>query len=369
MDIEAEVLVPGQIAQWEKVDTVIGGKPKRPTICVDQRFLSEISEDAVNALLLQNMPPVIFKRTGTLCRLRANTPTQTTIEVVRQDMILGMMERSALYINAQDDPVFPPTKVARDILAMPDWPFPSLSGVVSTPVLRLDGTILTHPGYDQDSGLFYAPASDLIVPEIPERPTKEDAVEAANYIRDEVLGDFPYVDQASRANALAAILTPIVRPVIDGCTPLYLLDKPRPGSGATLQAEVIAAIVTGEPARLKKQPNSNEEMRKQLTTWLNEGPQIVVIDNVDKEISAASLSSALTCRTWDDRILGHSRQVSIPNQATWIATGNNIQLGGDIPRRCCLIRIDAKVAKPWERDVNQFRHPHLIPWVKDKVYD
>ncbi len=365
MDIEAEVLVPGQIAQWEKVDTVIGGKPKRPTICVDQRFLSEISEDAVNSLLLQNMPPVIFKRTGTLCRLRANTPTQTTIEVVRQDMILGMMERSALYINAQDDPVFPPTKVARDILAMPDWPFPSLSVVVSTPVLRPDGTILIQPGYDEASGLFYTPAGSLVVSEIPENPSKKDAIQGAAFLLTEVLGDFPYVDQASRANALAALITPIVRPVIDGPTPLFLFDKPTPGTGATLLVELIANVVTGESARLKKQSSNDEEMRKQITSCLLTGSQIIVFDNVDTKIHAPSLSSALTCRFWDDRILGQSKQVSLPNLASWYATGNNIQLAGDIPRRCCLIRIDAKVAKPWERDTSQFLHPNIIGWAKD----
>jgi hypothetical protein len=106
-------------------------------------------------------------------------------------------------------------------------------------------------------------------------------------------------------------------------------------------------------------------MRKQITTWLKDGPQIVVVDNFDDEISAASLSSALTGRTWDDRILGHSRQVSVPNRACWYVTGNNIQLSRDMPRRCCLVRIDAKVAKPWERDNSQFRHPDLIAWVRD----
>jgi hypothetical protein len=58
-------------------------------------------------------------------------------------------------------------------------------------------------------------------------------------------------------------------------------------------------------------------------------------------------------------------QASLPNLASWYATGNNIQLNGDMPRRSCLIRIDAKVSDPWNRDAAGFRHPNIIRWVRD----
>src|SRR5207245_7433461 len=32
-----------------------------------------------------------------------------------------------------------------------------------------------------------------------------------------------------------------------------------------------------------------------------------------------------------------------------IATGNNLQLGGDMPRRCYQIAMDAETHNPWER--------------------
>ena len=41
-----------------------------------------------------------------------------------------------------------------------------------------------------------------------------------------------------------------------------------------------------------------------------------------------------------------------------VATGNNLQLGGDLGRRSYRIRLDAGVARPWQRD--GFRHPHLL---------
>jgi len=336
-----------------------------PMICVQDRYLQDITEETLDVILLQNNPPTIFQRTGSLCRLKRVDDSKVAIEVINTDMMVGKMARSARFVTKREDPAKPPHDVARDILSLPEWEFPNLLGVVSVPVLRKDGSVLVTPGYDEASGLFYSPAVGLYVPEIKAEPTQNDAIHAAQFLLNEVLGDFPYVDQASRANALAALLTPIVRPAIDGCTPLFLFDKPAPGSGASLQAEIIASIVTGEAAKFKKQSSNDEEMRKQITTWLLPGPHMIIIDNVDTRICASSLSSALTCRFWDDRILGHSRQVSLPNLACWYATGNNIQLGGDIPRRSCLSRIDAKMAKPWERDSNRFRHPNIIKWIRD----
>jgi len=336
-----------------------------PKICISMRYLQDLTQETLNAIMLRNEPPILFQRTGSLCRLKKVDDTRVNIEIMDVDMTIGHMARSALFVNIEDDPVKPPHDVARDILSLESWEFPHLSGIVYVPVLRRDGSILATQGYDESSGLYYSPAACLEVPNIKAEPTKEDAIQAAQFLLTEVLGDFPYVDQSSRANALAALLTPIVRPAIDGCTPLFLFDKPAPGSGATLQAELVSLIVTGESAKLKKQSSSDEEMRKQITSWLVTGPQLIVIDNIDTKVCAASLSSALTCRYWDDRILGRSKQVSLPNIASWYATGNNLLLAGDMPRRSCLIRIDAKVPEPWKRETNGFKHSDIIRWVKD----
>ena len=93
------------------------------------------------------------------------------------------------------------------------------------------------------------------------------------------------------------------------------------------------------------------------------GPQIVVIDNVTAMLKSAKLSQMLTARTWSDRMLGISKMLNLPQTAAWFATGNNIQLGGDIARRAYWIRLDAAIAQPWLRD--GFRHPDLMKWVHE----
>ncbi len=70
--------------------------------------------------------------------------------------------------------------------------------------------------------------------------------------------------------------------------------------------------------------------------------------------------------TYQGRILGRTETVNLPNRTIWIATGNNIRLAGDLPRRCIWVRMDAKMASPWLRDPTCFKHPHLIEWVMEK---
>lgn len=52
----------------------------------------------------------------------------------------------------------PPMDAVKDLLAMPplDWAFPPLQGLIEAPALRADGTIITVPGYDKQSQLYYA---------------------------------------------------------------------------------------------------------------------------------------------------------------------------------------------------------------------
>jgi hypothetical protein len=200
---ESGMQQPETAGAWDN-DTMSPGECiVLPKICSSHRFLDELTEECLEALMLQNDPPSVFQRNGSLARLKNVTESRIEIELINKDMLLGKLARSAYFVTDKDVPVSPPKGAASDILSLPNWDFPTLSSVVSTPVLRKDGTILITPGYDEASGLYYRPSPGLYVPEIREEPTRSDAVRAAQYLLTEVLGDFPYVDQASRANALA----------------------------------------------------------------------------------------------------------------------------------------------------------------------
>jgi hypothetical protein len=190
-----------------------------------------------------------------------------------------------------------------------------------------------------------------------------DDVDVALDVVDSAIGDFPFIDQVSKANALASMLTPIVRPAIEGPTPLALYDAPQAGTGKTLLAEVLSMIATGRAAETFSAPTDPEEWRKKITTALFTGASVVVIDNVIHRLDADSLCMALTATTIADRLFRTFDRIVLPVRCTWIATGNNIQLGGDMPRRCYWIRLDAKQSQPFWR--TGFRHADLRGWVRE----
>jgi hypothetical protein len=109
--------------------------------------------------------------------------------------------------------------------------------------------------------------------------------------------------------------------------------------------------------------SKGEELRKAITALLLAGDPIICFDNVTGLLYSPILSAVLTAREWRDRVLGKSETPGIPQRATWIVTGNAIRLGGDLPRRCYQVNLDAKLSQPWTR--TGFRHPDLIGWVSE----
>jgi putative DNA primase/helicase len=166
-----------------------------------------------------------------------------------------------------------------------------------------------------------------------------------------------------RDHALAALLLPFVRQMIDGPTPLHLLDAPVEGTGKTLLAMVIAFINTGRSAESIAEGDSDEEWRKRITAFLLEGASFILLDNINRVLESGALASALTARIWRDRLLGFTKTACLPNNAVWMASGNNTILSREIIRRTVLCRLDAQVDAPWER--RQFRHPNLLAWVRE----
>jgi hypothetical protein len=107
----------------------------------------------------------------------------------------------------------------------------------------------------------------------------------------------------------------------------------------------------------------DDEWRKTLTATIRTGQCLTIFDNVDQVLNSASLALALTTSTWTDRVLGFTELVTLPQRTVFVATGNNIVLGGDLARRCYWIRLDAQCSEPWRN--RQFRHPDLRAWVRE----
>ena len=331
-----------------------------PIIQTAGRNLRDISKDTLNAIETTNNPPKIFTRSGKIVRLECDENQHLSIGIFDENSFLGIMARSADFVGVTGKPVLPPRSVAKDILSLPYYSFHPLIGIVTTPVLRPDGSVLSEPGYDRDTRLYLAPDPDLKFDEIPNIPTSEQ-IKKPKELLEEIFADFPFDDEASRANALGLIITPIVRPSVKGMVPLALVDATQAGTGKTLLCEIVSTTSVGYIQNMTALPNSEGELRKKLTSILMGSPSIIIFDNIDKRLDSGVLSLALTNPQWSDRILGRSEIIETPQRATWIVNGNNIQLGGDIPRRCYKIKLNAEMSRPWKR--NKFKHQDLIKWV------
>lgn len=122
--------------------------------------------------------------------------------------------------------VDPPMSIVRTLLARRGrLRFPSLTGVVNVPMMRADGSILDAPGYDAATGLLFDPLG-ITFPPIPNRPTRNDAEKALVRLND-VIKDFPFVEQMHRSVALSAILTGCCRRSLQ-TAPLHACSRPGP---------------------------------------------------------------------------------------------------------------------------------------------
>lgn len=344
----------------------VGNSQGLPKIIVNNRHLRDMTADALGAIEAANTPPAVFVRSGRLVRIQDDENDTPMITTLTDNHVKGRLARVADCLKVYKDKdevretrVSPPDVVVRDIQALDKFPFPPLEAVVETPVVRPDGTIFDTPGYDPATRLYYHPAPGFAPQAVPDQPTVEDRRRALAVLH-EAVGEFPYADGSSAANTLALMLTGLLRQAVD-LVPLALIDKPQAGTGGSLLAEVVALVGTGRPADMFGAPSRDDEWSKKLTAKFAGGSTMLIIDNVDGALYAPSLARALTSRSWTDRVLGLSEMITVRQRATWIATGNNIQLQGDLPRRCYWVRLDAKASRPWERE--GFRHPDLLRWV------
>jgi hypothetical protein len=332
-----------------------------PTIEISGGQLRDVAAEVIAAIDAAGKPePLLYVRGDGLARIVADSDKNPRPGIVGAEAMPEIMSRAANFVRTGPSGcvgVFPPESLAKAIVNLGRWPFPVLRGIVEIPVLRKDGSILDNPGYDRASELYYRPNAEI--PKIPGNPSRSDAKTAAGFLLD-ILSDFPFQDEGSRDNALGLLLTVVAKEII-GLTPMALIDAPAKGTGKTRLAQLASIAATGRELPLSPEVRDEEEWRKQITSLFIADRLVIVIDNVERTLCSSHLAAALTTSEWADRLLGKSEVLRLRSRAIWIATGNNIRLGGDISRRVYWIRLNANVAKPWMRDPREFKR-ELPAW-------
>jgi hypothetical protein len=340
----------------------------RPTILIDVE--EHKTNDEAIAALANDL--TIYQRKGLLVRIVKDNspaakglrrPVAPRIDCLPQALLSERMTVVAKWFSLGEKgprPAHPPGWCVAAVHARSDWPgIRHLEAVVDYPVLRPDGSILDRPGYDPETGLLLAPVGKP--PEVPENPSKDEAIAARDLLLTEVVSDFPFQREEHRAAWLASLLTPLARFAFSGKSPLFLVDSNVRGSGKGLLLQATSVIVTGAEFPTAAFTDNEEELRKRITSVAVSGTSMVLFDNVVGAFGNAVLDNALTSPVWEDRVLGGNRMFRGPLNVTWFATGNNVVLAGDTCRRVCHVRLESEHEKPEERD--DFKHPNLVRFV------
>jgi putative DNA primase/helicase len=351
------------------VPTNPGDAKKVPTIVVDDKQLSSLEKETWKMVLDKNNRPEIFRKDGRLYHLvPLNDRPQLTM--MKEIDVLGFLIRKANWVKMSDGvlkPAVPPGNLTRLLLALPHDCLPPIESVVCSPVFGKNGRLIDSEGYHEDDQVWFHPMEQLTLPEVSEKPGKEEVEKAKTLILEELFGDFPFVSPSDQAHAVAALLLPFVRRMIDGPTPLHVVEAPTCGSGKSLLCKLIGQIATGNVVEACSLPRSSDEMKKLITSELLHGEPVILLDNAIDKIDNASLASVLTAPVWTDRILGRSLMVSAPNTALWMLTANNPRLSMEIARRSLRLRIDPRMDQPWRRQT--FRHKNIEEWVREHRSD
>jgi hypothetical protein len=235
-----------------------------------------------------------------------------------------------------------------------------LEGVIHTPTFRADGSLLSVPGYDEETGTLFLPTGGQPAAPVPLTPSAEDITMAKKWIS-YMLQDFRFVSDDDRANYIGLMLTPLLRNITPAPYKLGVIEAHQPGSGKTFLARAIMSIYSG--IMHAEMPSEEPELVKTITSMLDtQTGAVIVFDNVSGVVRSSALAGLLTSPTFQGRRLGTGVMVDAVNDRLWMITGNNAALGGDLARRSLRVKIDPGVPNPEAR--TRFAIPDFENWVR-----
>jgi hypothetical protein len=339
-----------------------GDEPPReiPSIQIRGGELDLIVDQAEQALMAAGIP--VYQRGGALVRpiRQANVTIRGVsrqgsallLADVEEAWLIEAFTRAAMFMKfdgrtMQYKRIDCPPAIAKTYLARSgDWKVPVLVGVIESPTLRPDGSILETPGFDEETGLLLDTGRARFSP-VPENPSREMALAALDKIKALLVG-FPFDADHDEAIAVAAILTGLVRRSIP-TAPMFAFNAPKMGSGKSLLADLVSLFATGRRASVMTPAANPDEEAKRLLAILMEGDPVISIDNISAPLFSDAMCTILTQEVFKGRVLGASKTVTAPTCVTWLATGNNLVFLGDMTTRLLRCDLDPQMERPEER--------------------
>jgi hypothetical protein len=198
--------------------------PIRPEVTLSDGELAQCFDNVVR---LMSGHPDIYVRDGSLVHIVTGDDGSPVIRPIRRALLRSMLGARITFFRPDkraggvkktncDDQLLSAVHEADS------WDGTrTLAGIVQTPTMRPDGSLVTTPGFDVATGFEFIPSTRF--PHIPLSPTQDDA-RAALRVLEDIYADFPFVAPVARSAAIAALLTLIARPAIEGSVPMIVCE-------------------------------------------------------------------------------------------------------------------------------------------------
>jgi hypothetical protein len=367
------------LAAAERIRKIYGyeGRPGEhdPARHAGHRLMPILPSDpeALRELIAEHIAAQTRMKTGA-----GTAKTGAGTEAVKRIGSFGFKQSAKIHVE-------PDAGVLKDLLKreLPSR-VPEINGIITAPVMpdlprstnQADllepgaDRILSAPGIDFASGLYHSPIGKIVP--VPHTPTRAD-VDAATSLILEPLTDFPFVSPGedldadiSRSAVVYAMMLAANRRALS-IAPGLAISSHGEGmsSGKTLLGELVCTVATGDLPRPVSLSSNFTEQRKEIITYFLQGDGALFLDNVPNgtRFDCACLASAMTSPRFKGRLLGANKQIECSTRVMNVATGNSINLAGDLASRFLSARLDTGLERPEDRSASTFKIPDLRKWI------
>ncbi|MFT6957733.1 MAG: hypothetical protein ACJAYC_002747 [Halieaceae bacterium] len=289
------------------------------------------------------------------------------------------LQKSCIFLRTQQNNPFPKTVLPPEHLVNAGVEagaskLPSLAGVLNSPYVNLSGEVIHKDGYNPRSGYFmsikpsYAPGEKNLSKDDFEKltnPTQADAAESYEWLRKEMLAEFPFVTEADAAVAVAYALTLQQKPAIDGPVPAFLASAPEQSTGKTILIAFLTALSVGVWPAPSAYMTDAYAMANFLISALAESVPAILFDNLPDgaTIDNAEVSKVLTSPdgTYQGRAFHKQELKKVIVNTVLVFTGNNLTLAKDLTTRVYTMYLQTEGDDPDRRVFTR----ELQAWVKE----
>lgn len=206
--------------------------------------------------------------------------------------------------------------------------FRRVDAVVDHPVHLPDGRRL-GPGYHTLDHLYITGGDALRLPPL------ADALQRLEHL----VHTFDFSTPDDLAAAVSAMLTAVSRPVLP-TAPMIYVSAPFIASGKSLLCRLFALFLQPAEPPPKQLLDDGDELRKEILASLLNGGGTLFYDEIESDhFDSVALRTLLTSPTFSGRLLGMTREATVPCRVLVLACANNKSPGTDMTRRTLELRL------------------------------